>query len=101
MPRNINNHTDVIYIAEQIISSMQTPFTINQWDIPTGVSIGIAYAKEAEFDINTLISNADIAMYASKEKGKGSYTVFHRKMLESSKRMAQVANLIESCNCAK
>ncbi len=94
MLRNINNYTDVINIAEQIISSMQTPFTINQWDIPTGVSIGIAHAKEAEFDINTLISNADIAMYASKEKGKGSYTVFHRKMLENSKRMAQVANLI-------
>ncbi|TMO02720.1 diguanylate cyclase/phosphodiesterase, partial [Pseudoalteromonas sp. S327] len=29
--RNINNYYDVINIAEQIISSMQTPFTINQW----------------------------------------------------------------------
>jgi len=94
MLRNTSNPKDVTHIAEQIISSMQTPFTINQWDIPSGVSIGIAHAREADFDINTLISNADIAMYASKEKGKGSYTVFHKTMLESNKRMVQVANLI-------
>jgi len=91
---NLNDQSRAIDLAQQIINAMQNPFTINQWDVPTGVSIGIASAKEAEFDINTFISNADIAMYASKEKGKGSYTVFHPKMLENNKRKSLVANLI-------
>ncbi|MBB1307197.1 bifunctional diguanylate cyclase/phosphodiesterase [Pseudoalteromonas sp. SR43-5] len=91
---NITEQSIVIDIAENIIESMKEPFTINEWDVPAGISIGIASAKEAEFDINTFISNADIAMYTSKEKGKGAYTIFHHKMLEDNKRKAQVANLI-------
>lgn len=91
---NITEQSIVIDIAENIIEGMKEPFTINEWDVPAGISIGIASAKEAEFDINTFISNADIAMYTSKEKGKGAYTIFHHKMLEDNKRKAQVANLI-------
>ena len=91
---NITEQSIVIDIAESIIEGMKEPFTINEWDVPAGISIGIASAKEAEFDINTFISNADIAMYTSKEKGKGAYTIFHHKMLEDNKRKAQVANLI-------
>ncbi|TMP05816.1 diguanylate cyclase/phosphodiesterase [Pseudoalteromonas sp. S3178] len=91
---NLNDQSKAIHIAQQIVNSMQEPLTINQWDVPTGVSIGIASAKEAAFNIDTFIGNADIAMYASKEKGKGSYTVFNNKMLESNKRKSQIANLI-------
>ena len=93
---NIGEHSVVINIAENVIEGIKEPFTINGWDIPTGISIGIASAREAEFNINTFISNADIAMYASKDKGKGSYTVFHYKMLEDNKRKAQVANQINN-----
>ncbi|WP_253948855.1 EAL domain-containing protein [Pseudoalteromonas sp. TB64] len=91
---SIDKQSIVINIAENIIRGMQEPFSIHEWDISTGISMGIASAKEAQFNINTLISNADIAMYASKDKGKGSYTVFHHKMLEDNKRKVQVANLI-------
>jgi len=91
---NLNDQSKVIYIAQQIIDSMQEPLIINQWNVSTGVSIGIASAKEAAFDIDTFISNADIAMYASKEKGKGTYTVFDKRMLESNKRKSQIANRI-------
>ncbi|MEL0634332.1 EAL domain-containing protein [Pseudoalteromonas carrageenovora] len=91
---NLNDQTKAIYIAQQIINSMREPLTINQWNVPTGVSIGIASAKDAKFDIDTFISNADIAMYASKEKGKGSYTVFNKDMLEKNKRKSKIANLI-------
>ncbi|WP_231613190.1 bifunctional diguanylate cyclase/phosphodiesterase [Pseudoalteromonas sp. SWXJZ94C] len=91
---SIDKQSIVINITENIIRGMQEPFSIHEWDISTGISMGIASAKEAQFNINTLISNADIAMYASKDKGKGSYTVFHHKMLEDNKRKVQVANLI-------
>ncbi|GAA6186298.1 EAL domain-containing protein [Aliiglaciecola sp. NS0011-25] len=91
---NLSSSLLAVNIANRIIEGLLTPFEINSWDIQTGVSIGIAKATDAEFDINTFISNADIAMYASKEKGKGSYTVFHKKMLEENRRKVQIANLI-------
>lgn len=91
---NITEQSTVVSIIESIIKAMQEPFSINGWNIPTGISVGIASAKEAMFDIDTLISNADIAMYASKEKGKGSYTIFQHEMLEDNKRKSKVANLI-------
>ncbi|MFA3792992.1 EAL domain-containing protein [Aliiglaciecola sp. SL4] len=91
---HLNSPLVAVNIANRIIEGMLSPIEINSWDIQTGVSIGIAKATDAAFDINTFISNADIAMYASKEKGKGSYTVFHKKMLEENRRKVQIANLI-------
>lgn len=81
-------------IANRIIRALQQPLNINGWSVITGVSIGIARATDAEFDINTFISNADVAMYASKEKGKGTVTEFHQGLLAESRRRLKIAGLI-------
>lgn len=83
-----------VNIAERILKKLEKPRRINGWDVQTGVSIGIAKAKEVDFDINAFISNADIAMYSSKERGKGRYTVFNKNMLEENRRKVKIANLI-------
>ncbi|MGI1679738.1 MAG: EAL domain-containing protein [Cellvibrionaceae bacterium] len=83
-----------VNIADRIIKRLEKPLRINGWDVQTGISIGIAKAKEVDFDLNAFISNADIAMYSSKEKGKGRYTVFNKNMLEENRRKVKIANLI-------
>lgn len=81
-------------IANRIIRALQQPLNINGWSVIAGVSIGIARATDAEFDINTFISNADVAMYASKERGKGTVTEFHQGLLAESRRRLKIAGLI-------
>lgn len=83
-----------INIAKRITARLVQPFHINSWDVKTGVSIGIANAKDADFELDTFISNADIAMYSSKEKGKGTFTIFNKSMLEGKRRKDKIASLI-------
>ncbi len=94
LPNLCEKHT-VTDIAERIIAGLEKPFKLNGWVVPCGISIGIASAKDANFNINDIIFNADIAMYVSKQHGKGSYTIFNKEMLEKNKRRIEVANLID------
>ena len=83
-------------IASRIIEGMREPFQISEWQVQTGVSIGIANASDAYFDLNQFISYADIAMYRSKKNGRGQYTFFEESMLEDNKRKLLIANAIIS-----
>jgi len=82
------------HTATRIIEKLEKPFHIRGWEVQTGVSLGIAKAKESDYEINTFISNADIAMYESKGKGKGGYTVFNQKLLHENLRKQKIASLL-------
>jgi diguanylate cyclase (GGDEF)-like protein/PAS domain S-box-containing protein len=61
-------------IAQNILSSLVKPFMIYEQTINISVSIGIAtYPKDGE-DIDSLLKNADNAMYSIKKSGKNNFT---------------------------
>ena len=93
----LHNNPDeftLVNIANRIIEGLQRPFTINNWEINTGVSIGIARASDAGYDLSKFVSNADVAMYRSKMTGRGVYTLFAQEMMEDARRKLQIANSI-------
>jgi diguanylate cyclase (GGDEF)-like protein len=59
-------------IADAILVSLGKPFEIDGNELLVRASIGIATARPGD-NAETLLRNADIAMYAAKERGKGSY----------------------------
>ena len=69
-------------------------FLINDWELNISVSIGIAKAKDSNFNLSEFISNADIAMYRSKLAGKGVFTEFLPDMVEDNRRKLLIANSI-------
>jgi diguanylate cyclase len=58
-------------IAEDLIRRIRQPMVVNGADIRLGASIGYAFADETSGDADTLIANADIALYEAKRAGKG------------------------------
>lgn len=86
----------LVNIADRMIEGLQKPFSIKNWEINTGVSIGIARASDAGYDLSKFVSNADVAMYRSKMTGRGVYTFFAQEMMEDAKRKLQIANSINS-----
>jgi diguanylate cyclase (GGDEF)-like protein/PAS domain S-box-containing protein len=62
--------------AEAIVTSFGTPFHLGNEDIYMSASIGIACAPEHGNDSEKLISNADLAMYQAKKRGKNTYVVY-------------------------
>ena len=67
--------------AERIISALSEPFNLNGNDATIGASVGIAiHAGTAFIDSADLLKNADLALYKSKNDGRGIYRFFHEKM---------------------
>lgn len=69
----IEEKQDASQIAKKLLSKFEVPHIINDHDIPLTLSIGISVFPENGIDADTLIRNADTAMYNSKEKGRNCY----------------------------
>lgn len=75
----INEKTSEI-IAGKILEAFRRPFNLDGYEVYITASIGIAiYPIDGE-DGDTLIKNADIAMYRAKEKGKNNYEICTPKL---------------------
>lgn len=81
-------------IAERIIEELQEPIAIEEWNVQTGVSIGIADAKSANYSAAVLISNADLAMYRAKGSGRNRYSLFERQLQSDTVRKMHIANAL-------
>lgn len=66
--------------AEKILYLTQTPFFIENNEIYSSVSIGVAIFPDAATDVETLTRSADIAMYQAKENGRNSYQIFTKQL---------------------
>jgi diguanylate cyclase (GGDEF)-like protein len=93
---NTPDNDIVLSISERILLELTYPFHIDSWSINISASIGISDAKDSNFDIGKIITHADIAMYQSKLRGKGTFTTFTSGMMEKSQRSFQVANSISN-----
>jgi diguanylate cyclase (GGDEF)-like protein/PAS domain S-box-containing protein len=67
---------DVNTITEKILEDFQTNITINNHTMSVTMSIGIAIYPDHGGDIDTLVKNADIAMYSVKQTGRNGYRYY-------------------------
>lgn len=73
---DIRGDEDAVTIAERILANFRRSFEIEGRAIPMSVSIGVAIAPSDGVDTETLMRNADSAMYATKQAGRSGYTLF-------------------------
>lgn len=83
-------------LANKLVNAFKEPFMLRGLALSVGVSVGIARATDANYELSQLMSNADLAMYRSKAKGRGTHTLFSADMVESYKRKMSIANSIDS-----
>jgi diguanylate cyclase (GGDEF)-like protein len=82
MLNNIVKQTDIMRAADSIMALFEKPFILNGQELFVTASAGIAvYPYDGE-DTDTLIKNADIAMYNAKERGKNHYLFCSEEMKE-------------------
>ena len=95
-----HKNPDLEVVAQQILAALTLPFECGAHEIHVTASVGISRYPQDAGDAQTLIRNADTAMYHAKDKGKNTFEAFSaemdlraqkRRMLESALRKA-VAN---------
>ena len=77
-------------LAARIISLLSQPYEIYGHHIQTGVSVGIALAPHDGNDPDLLMKAADMALYAAKAAGRGTYRFFHKSMADQLRAKRQI-----------
>ncbi|RKQ29649.1 sensor domain-containing protein [Oceanobacillus halophilus] len=81
---NIKHDEEIYNTATSIKSSLKETISINQYELNITGSIGISSFPESGEDIDSLLRTADLAMYLTKERGKGDFYIFTPDMLEKA-----------------
>ena len=79
-------------IAQKILDSLKTPITIDERDFVVTSSIGISVYPLDGVDGETLIRNADTAMYRAKDLGRNSYQFYAATMNHKALEALEVEN---------
>ena len=77
---DISNVESITCIAEKIVAALKPPFTVGGRDFRMTASIGLAVFPEDGDAPDTLLRNADIAMYQIKGRGKNGFIRYTPEM---------------------
>lgn len=83
---------DVLRTAQDILKKMNAPFHLGENIAHISSSIGITLYPEDGADADTLIKNADQAMYAAKQQGRNRFNYFAPFMQEATRERINLVN---------
>jgi diguanylate cyclase (GGDEF)-like protein/PAS domain S-box-containing protein len=78
------------HLAQDIIHSLSQPYSIDGHSIVIGASVGIAIAPDDGHVSEDLIRNADLALYAAKDAGRGRYHFYAQDLHAAAQARAEV-----------
>jgi len=74
---NLSRSDDAAPVAQKLLEAVRYPFHIEGREFFITTSIGVSLYPEDGLDAETLIKNADTAMYQAKEQGRDNYQLFN------------------------
>ncbi|MGE0356214.1 MAG: PAS domain-containing protein [Burkholderiales bacterium] len=81
-------------VAQKILDDVARPFPIDGHDVQVSASLGFAVWPEDGEDPETLLKNADAAMYHAKELGRNSYRAFSRSLAQRRDQRLQLESAL-------
>ena len=89
-----DEETKISRLAATLIDQLSQPIMIGDRQIFSGTSIGISVFPADGGDAETLIKNADLAMYTAKDAGRNTFCFFAEEMnSKAAARMEMDANI--------
>lgn len=82
-------------LAQTILDTISAPFNLSTCTVKISASIGICEAYKSMSSFEELLSNADMAMYYSKKRGKNSFTLFEKSFAEANKKQKIIAEKLK------
>lgn len=76
----LNGQEEASQIAERIRAEVARPIHVGQSDLQPTISVGVAMTKQPDADPESLLRDADVAMYQAKEGGRNTVALFDDTM---------------------
>jgi len=89
---NLENPLQAEYVANKVLEVLGKPFDLCGEEAFISASIGIASYPDDGKDTNTLMRNADTAMYAAKQEGRNAFAFFTQAMNDIAKNRVSLEN---------
>lgn len=87
---------DAVFVAQRIMYALSRPFAFKGQDLYVTASVGIAVHPADGVDSETLLQNADAAMYRVKNAGGSNYRVYSAQMNENLPQTLAMGNRLRS-----
>jgi diguanylate cyclase (GGDEF)-like protein/PAS domain S-box-containing protein len=92
----IDSPADAGLVAERIARELNPPFHLHGHSLTVTCSIGISIFPDHGEDVESLIKNADAAMYASKNMGRNTFSFFSEEMTEQAIERLQLGSFLRT-----
>ncbi|OGU08392.1 MAG: diguanylate cyclase [Geobacteraceae bacterium GWC2_58_44] len=76
----IDEVQDAVLTAEKVIEAMARPHVVTGNQLHVTISIGISIYPDDGRDVETMLRNADTAMYQAKKTGRNHFHLYHPEM---------------------
>ena len=89
----LTNVTDEIHasiISKDILARLAEPYMLKGHEVYSSASIGITMSPADGCDVNTLLKNADMAMYEAKDQGRNTFRFFTSEMTDRARQFLEV-----------
>ena len=83
---------DAVLVADRIAEEFKAPFRLEGHEFTMSLSIGIAVGGEGREAADSMLRDADVAMYRAKSEGKGRSVVFQLSMRTDSLERLELEN---------
>jgi diguanylate cyclase (GGDEF)-like protein len=80
MQTAVRNQAEITGLVTRIFEAIRAPFECLGHQVTTDASIGIAVAPQHGPDLDQILKNADLAMYAAKSAGRRTWRFFEPEM---------------------
>lgn len=91
---NIKGVSAVETVSRKVLHALSKPFCVEEQETFISGSIGISVYPEDGLDVDTLLKNADLAMYRAKELGRNRYQFYARDMAEEAEDRLRLLNAL-------
>lgn len=82
------------HAAQKLLTLLNRPFRVDGYDLSVSSSVGIALYPDDGDHLSQLYTNADIAMYRAKQKGRNTYSFFTPELQTHYVRLMQIENAL-------
>jgi diguanylate cyclase (GGDEF)-like protein len=90
----VHDEEDTIKLAQRIIEILKRPFNIKEHQFYIKTSLGIAISPRDGEDAESLLKNADAALYRAKERGRNRYQFYSSTITSKAFLLLKLENLL-------
>jgi diguanylate cyclase (GGDEF)-like protein len=83
---DVARESDVQNIAEKVIEAFVEPYIVGRDEFFISTSVGVSLFPQDGVDADTLVKNADAAMYQAKERGRNNIQYYAAEIQEVTRR---------------